>query len=207
MSGDVPSASNLSVRRGSAPCPEAEECLKGGHRLPPAIVPKDELVKIDLQLRFTDAVVRADQPLLQIPDGPVGKLHDRRGTSAQVAWARLSPGHVRYAYGLQRLEPCQPVRVDRRPRPDVLLDELEHRGLFEVRDRHSNPARTAPPFFDGDYHNRGFAPFQLPTPSQAGLGPSEGMSRAMLEFSGGSMDILCDVLHGFTEAELLVTGT
>lgn len=62
MSGDVPSALNLSVQRGSAPRPEAEQCLKGGHRLLLAIVPKDELVKIDLQLRFTDAVVRADQP-------------------------------------------------------------------------------------------------------------------------------------------------
>ena len=44
----------------------------------------------------------------------------------------------------------------------------------------------------------------------AGLGVGrlrQGMSRAMLEFSGGSMDILCDVLHGVTEAELLVTGT
>ena len=99
MSGDVPSASNLSVRRGSASCPEAEQCLKGGHRLPPTIVPKDELVKIDLQLPFTDAVVGADQPLLHVADGAVGQRHDGGRASAQGTPERLpaTGGQIRLA--------------------------------------------------------------------------------------------------------------
>jgi hypothetical protein len=63
----VPSASNPSVGRRSAPGPEAEQDLKGST----TIVPKHELVQIDLKLRFTDAVVRADQPLLHVANGAV----------------------------------------------------------------------------------------------------------------------------------------
>ena len=101
-----------------------------------------ELIEVDLQLRLADAVVGADQPLLQIPDGPVREWHHGRGAFSQVARARLSPGHVRHACGLQLLEAFQPVGADRRPRRDVVLDELDHRGLPEVRDhRHPNPAR------------------------------------------------------------------
>jgi len=116
MSGDVPSASNLSVRRGSASCPEAEQCLKGGHRLPPTIVPKDELVKIDLQLRFTDAVVRADQPLLHVADGAVGQRYDGGRASTQGTPDRLRTPNVFHTGGLQVLETFQAVGMDRRSR-------------------------------------------------------------------------------------------
>lgn len=61
VSGCVLSASNLAVRRRSASRPEAEQRLKGGHWLPTPIVPKYELVQVDLKLRLTDPVVRADQ--------------------------------------------------------------------------------------------------------------------------------------------------
>src|SRR5713101_5836524 len=71
MSCDVPSTSNLSVRRGRPSGPEAEQCLKGRHRLPTTIVTKDKFVQVDLQLRLADPMVRADQPLLQIADGAV----------------------------------------------------------------------------------------------------------------------------------------
>jgi hypothetical protein len=54
---------NPPVRRRRASGPEAEQRLKGGHRLPSAIVPKHELVQVDLQLRLTDPVVRANQPV------------------------------------------------------------------------------------------------------------------------------------------------
>ena len=58
---------NPPVGRRCASGPEAEQRLKGGHRLPPTIVPKYELVQVDLQLRLADPVVRANQPLLQLP--------------------------------------------------------------------------------------------------------------------------------------------
>jgi hypothetical protein len=104
MSGDVPSASNLSVRRGGASCPEAEQCLKGGHWLPSPIVPKDELVEVDLKLRLTDPVVRADQPLLEIADGAVRERHDGGCAFAQGAWARLGTPNVPDARRLQVFE-------------------------------------------------------------------------------------------------------
>ena len=65
---DIPGASNPLVGRWSAAGPEAEHRLKGGHRLSSTIVPKHELVQVDLQLRLTDPVVRANQPLLQVAE-------------------------------------------------------------------------------------------------------------------------------------------
>ena len=46
---DLPSASNPSVRCGRPSGPEAEQRLKRGRRLPTPIVPKDELVQVDLK--------------------------------------------------------------------------------------------------------------------------------------------------------------
>src|SRR5258706_16259248 len=63
----VSGTSNLQVGRGRVSRPEAEQRLKRDHGLSPTIVPKDELVQVDLQLRLTDSMVRADQPLLQVP--------------------------------------------------------------------------------------------------------------------------------------------
>ena len=119
-------------------------------------------------------MVGADQPLLQVPNGAVRQRHHGRGAFPQGAPERLSPGHVRHARGLQPLEAFQAVGVDGRPRRDVALNEIDHRGLFEVRGhRHPNPARDAAPLFDGDQHNGGLAPFELTTPPQAGLGTTD----------------------------------
>ena len=54
---------NPLVRCRCAPGPEAKQRLKGGHGLPPTVVPEHELVQVDLELR---SVIRADQPLLQV---------------------------------------------------------------------------------------------------------------------------------------------
>jgi len=104
VNGDVPSASNLAVWRGSASGSKAEQRLKGGHRLAPTIVPKDELVKVALLLRFADSVVRADQPLLQVADRAVRERHCGDRAPAQRAPERLGPPHVPDARRLQVLE-------------------------------------------------------------------------------------------------------
>jgi hypothetical protein len=67
----VPSASNPSVGCRRASSPEAEQGLKGRHRLLPTIVPKHELIQIYLKLRFAYTVVRADQPLLHVANSAV----------------------------------------------------------------------------------------------------------------------------------------
>jgi len=48
---------------------ETEQRLEGCHGLPTAIVPKDELVQIDLQLGAANPVVSAYEPLLEVADG------------------------------------------------------------------------------------------------------------------------------------------
>ena len=78
----VAAALDATIGRRRAPGAKAEQRLKGGHGLLPPIVSKDELVQVRLELRATDAVIGADQPMLKVPDGAVRQiLLKRRGTS------------------------------------------------------------------------------------------------------------------------------
>src|SRR5260221_6753851 len=92
----VLSAPNPSIGSGGAPGAEAEQRLKGGHRLPAAIVPKDELVQVELQLSAADPMIAPDQPLLEIAHGAVRLRHHRLGPSAKLlphllsAWAVIA---------------------------------------------------------------------------------------------------------------------
>ena len=69
---------------------EAEESLESSHGLPSAIVPEDELIKVDLELRAAHPVVSADEPLLQVTDGAIGEGHHRFRSLAQFGsqWLR-----------------------------------------------------------------------------------------------------------------------
>ena len=53
---------------------------------------KNELVEVNLQLAAAHAVVRADEPLLKVTDGPVGQWNFRFRALAQVASHRLVRG-------------------------------------------------------------------------------------------------------------------
>jgi len=90
----IPSAANTTVGRGRAAASEAEQGLESRHRLRAAIMSKDELVEIRLQLPAAYAVVGADQPLLKIPDGAVCQRHDRPRTFAECRPQRLFEGDV-----------------------------------------------------------------------------------------------------------------
>ena len=48
------------------------------HGLLSAIVPKDELVEVGLELRAAYPVMSADEPLLEVADGAIGERHHRR---------------------------------------------------------------------------------------------------------------------------------
>ena len=82
---------------GGCRCPsgaQAKERLEGGHGGPPPIVPKDELIEVDLELAAADTVVGTDQPLLQVADGAVGKRDDGFGALSQPELRRLRPRDV-----------------------------------------------------------------------------------------------------------------
>jgi hypothetical protein len=63
------------IRRGFTTGPEAEQGLKGSHRLVAPIVAKDKFIEVDLKLSRTHAVMGSDQPLLQVTDRAVGQRH------------------------------------------------------------------------------------------------------------------------------------
>jgi hypothetical protein len=99
---------DATIGRGRAPGAEAKQRLKGNHGLFASIVPKDELVQVHLQLRAADAVVGADQPVLEVPDGAVRKGHDGGGTLAKRRTPRLRAGDVPEARSVQAGESRQP---------------------------------------------------------------------------------------------------
>ena len=94
-SSEVAGSTDPACRRGSMRRAEPEQGLERRHRLAPAIVTKDELVEVDGKLGTTDAMVGANQPLLEVANGPVGERHDRGDASVQVTAQGLRPGDVR----------------------------------------------------------------------------------------------------------------
>jgi len=154
---EVLGTANPPVRRRRASGPEAEPRLKGGHRLPSAIVTKHELVQVDLELRRTNPVVRADQPLLQMARSASGTTE---GTPPRRAVrTRLSAADVPDPSGVHPVKVFQTVTVNRRTRCDVLLDDREDRRLFDVRDDgHPHPTRDVAAFLDRDKDHGGLYP-------------------------------------------------
>ena len=67
--GKVQCPAYLLIGRGLASGSETERGLERGHRLPPAIMAKDEFVEINLKLITAHAVISFDQPLLQVVRG------------------------------------------------------------------------------------------------------------------------------------------
>ena len=71
------------------------ETMTGDHGLLAAIMSKDELVQVNLELSAAHAVVGADQPLLQVSDGAVGQRYHGFRALAQIDSQRLGAGDVR----------------------------------------------------------------------------------------------------------------
>src|SRR6266849_1679041 len=89
------------VRGRSAGGSEAKESLEGRHGLLSAIVPKDELVEVGLELGAADPVMSADEPLLEVAYGAIGEWYHRRRAFAQFGSQRLSARDVLEAEFLQ----------------------------------------------------------------------------------------------------------
>src|SRR5713226_5435133 len=61
----------------SAISSKPEQSLEAGHWLLAAIVAKDELIQVDLELSAAHTMICADKPLLKVADGSVSQRHHR----------------------------------------------------------------------------------------------------------------------------------
>src|SRR6516225_12466933 len=102
---------------------KAKESLESGHGLPSAVVSEDELVEVDLELTAADAMVGANQPLLEVTDGSVGQGHDRFGTLAQFGPQGLNAGDMLESHLFQARERLEPIGVNSRTGSHVLGEE------------------------------------------------------------------------------------
>jgi hypothetical protein len=150
-SSKIPRAPYAPVGRRAAPSSKSEQGLESGHGLHSTVVSKDIFIQVDLKLSAADPVVGANQPLLQVADGPVGQWHHRFRTLAQIGSERLLARDMIESTFFQG-KALESVGVNRRTLGHVLLDEGTQRSRFEVGDhRHSNAARR--PFALLDCHD------------------------------------------------------
>jgi hypothetical protein len=106
----ISSAANQPSRRRPARTPQSEQRLKRGHRGFSAVMSKRKLVEIDLHMVTADAMVRADEPLLQVADRAVGQGHDRRHATPQSGFVRLGAANVPMCRTSAAFTPSHPFR-------------------------------------------------------------------------------------------------
>ena len=109
--GKVRCPTYLLIGRGLATGSETEQGLERGHRLPPAIMAKDEFVEINLKLIAAHAVIGSDQPLLQVADGAISQRHHGLGPSTQLDSQGLAARYVLKPSFVQPGEALEAVSV------------------------------------------------------------------------------------------------
>src|ERR1700691_6065115 len=134
---------------------------------------KDEFVEINLKLSLVHSVVSADQPLLEIANGPIGERDSRLRAFAQLGPERLVASEVLKTGLREADEALEAVRIDRGSRRDVLAEERNYRRGLEVRNHlHPDSTGSLPAFFNSDQDNSGSAVLELPAPAETGLFPA-----------------------------------
>ena len=167
---EVAGSTDPTGRRGPVRSAEAEQGLKRRHGLAPAIVTEDELVEVDGKLGTADAMIGANQPLLEVANGPIGERHHRGDASVQVTAQGLRPGDVPKPRRRQPGERLQPVRIESRARGDVLLEKTGDGGRLEVANHaHADTSCPAAPLLDGHQHEGGPPAFELAASAQPRL--------------------------------------
>lgn len=154
--------------------PETEQSLERGHRHPPTVVAKNEFVQVNLKLRATDAVIGANQPLLEVADRAVHQWHRRLGPLAQVDSQGLGTRNVLVTCCVQTREGLEPIRVNRGAWRDIALNETSERCRLEIGDhRHAEATRDVPALLDGGQHERRTTPLELSAPPEPRLGSAD----------------------------------
>ena len=185
---EVAGSTDPTGRRGPVRSAEAEQGLKRRHGLAPAIVTEDELVEVDGKLGTADAMIGANQPLLEVANGPIGERHHRGDASVQVTAQGLRPGDVPKPRRRQPGERLQPVRIESRARGDVLLEKTGDGGRLEVANHaHADTSCPAAPLLDGHQHEGGPPAFELAgLPRSPGCGPPVQVSSTSMVPCNGS---------------------
>jgi hypothetical protein len=148
---------------------EAEERLEGCHGLPSAVVPKNELVQIDLQLGAAHSVVGAEEPLLEVPDGAISEGHYGFRSLVQLGSQGLSARDMVKDF-VQTCEGLEAIGENRRTGSNVLEKEVIDGDCFEVRDDgHADAPRGSPALLHSDQDKCGSAPPELSAPAEASL--------------------------------------
>lgn len=157
------------VRRRCAHSSETKERLEGGHGLPSAIVPKNELVQIDLQLGAANPMVSTEEPLLEVPDGAISEGHHGFRSLVQLGSQGLSARDMLEDF-VQTREGFKAIGEDRRTGNNVLGEKVVDRCRLEVGDdRHADAPRGCPALLHGGQDECGSAPLELSAASDTGL--------------------------------------
>jgi hypothetical protein len=103
-------------------------------------VPKNKLVEVNLELALAHSVMGADQPLLEVSNGSVGKGDNGLRTFAQLRPEGLGASDV-FETGLHETsEAFEAVRVDGGTRCDVPFNKRYYRAGFEIGNHaHAGP--------------------------------------------------------------------
>lgn len=96
------------------------------------VTPKHEFVEVDLKLGLAHSVIGANQPLLEVPNRPIGKWHNLLRASAQLRSEWLVASDMLKADLRQTGETLETVRIDGGTERDVLGEERHDRGSLEV---------------------------------------------------------------------------
>jgi hypothetical protein len=150
---------------------KAKESLESGHGLPSAVVSEDELVEVDLELTAADAMVGANQPLLEVTDGSVARGTTDLAPLRNFGPQGLSAGDMLETSLFQTRERLEPIGVNSRTGSHVLGEETVDGVGFEVGDDgHPETPRGFSPLLDGDQHKRCPTPLELTASSNTSLG-------------------------------------
>jgi|AntDryMetagUQ889_1029465.scaffolds.fasta_scaffold15642_1 hypothetical protein len=149
---------------------ETEEGLKCSSRRFAAIVPKDEFIEVYLELGLAHTVVRANEPLLEIANGSIGKGDSGFRTFSKFRAERLDAGDMFKASLNETCETFEAVRIDGRTRCNVPGKYRDDCAGLEVGNHvHASSAGGLTTLFHGHQNESRSSVFELPTPPQPGL--------------------------------------